>query len=566
MQLLVSTLVGFSLIFVCFLIIFPENSTRVFVQQLINIFENFNDITQQQVSAFLGVTQIHDTSNTLASLAATHNKIDDLITDLVQKKRMVRREPSYNAIAPTDVSELTSLIKTLRVPIQGLGHSRAMEQNMRKAEKSVVQDMEHMKDDPLDTDNEEKDDLGRPRSYYGGTDEEEEDDEDEDDQDMPAIIGLQLPPTNSSFSSIASSTCGRTRKRKVRWDDSMKVMTYWREDYDEVLNIVKPTYLELTDACSVAVKESVKRLRRLQNIDPRYQDKPFFYKYYYRWKVGAERVENEKLEFDYLRIADPSIVLLEAVKRFHQHRLIGLEKLYTKSGVPRRILFLLLKFQFNLHAYAESVYTLTSLIYELDQVRLKKKVWWPHLSFRKWFYQSHKTEESFDLDTPCSIAEASHPTTLKKALSKNATSYQALPDLEKNGCTLYKLDTLDRGQAHTPNEHHHRHPYDHGEKRNRPVSPWLQNTLDPLEYHDPDVAYPETPTQRFFFSIYTFLIKNLYTEDAAFSFRAAVVVALLSLPGFLELSVRWYNEVRGQWAVVVALIWMGPSVGSNFFG
>lgn len=553
-----SILVGFGLIFVCFLCIFPENSTRVFVQQLITVFETFNDITQQQVTAFLGVTQIHDIPNTLNTLAVNHNKIDLLITNLVQKKRAVRRELSFNAIAPTDVSELTSLIKTLRVPIQGLGHSRAMEQNMRKAGKTVAQNMEHLKEEDVHIDD-ERDEQGRPRSYYGGT----TDDDDDDDQDISDTVGPQFPSSNNSYSSTSStSTFRHTRKRKTRWDDSMKVMTYWRGDYDEVLNIVKPTYLELTDACSEAVKESVKRLRRLQSLDPRYQDRPFFYKYYYRWKVGAERVEKESLEYEYARLLDPSIALFEAMKHFHQHRLIGLEKLYTKSGVPRRILFLLLKFQFNLYAYAESVYTLTSLIYELDQVRLEKKIWWPHLPFRKWFRQSNKAEEYFDLDTPCSIAEASNPTTLKKTLSKNAVPH----DLEKNGRRLYEPDKPNRGHAHSPTEHHNKHPYDHGEKPNNHVNPWLQNTLDPLEYHDPDVAYPETPTQRFFYSIYTFLVRYLYTQDAIFSFRAATVVALLSLPGFLEQSFRWYEEVRGQWAVVVALIWMGPSVGSNFFG
>lgn len=557
-------MVGFGLIFFCFLLIFPENSTRVFVQQLITVFETFNDITRQQVTTFLGVTQIHNIPNTLETLAVNHNKIDVLIANLVQKKRMVRREPSYNAIAPTDISELTSLVKTLRVPIQGLGHSRAMEQNMRKAEKTVAQNMEHLRDEASETDSDERDELGRPRSYYGGTTDEDDDD---DDQDIPDIVGPQLPSSNTSISSTSSTyTCGRTRLRRTRWEDSMKVMTYWREDYDEVLNIVKPTYLELTDACSEAVKESIKRLRRMQNLDPRYQDKPFFYKYYYRWKVGSERVKKESLEYEYARLVDPSLALYEAMKKFHHHRLIGLEKLYTKSGVPRRILFLLLKFQFNLYAYAESIYTLTSLIYELDQVRLKRRVWWPHLGFKKWFGQSKKAEEYFDLDTPCSIAEAASPTTLKKTLSKNANAIPVPLDLEKGEHKLYKIKTPNRGHAHSPTEHHKGHPYDYGEAPNKRVNPWLQNTLDPLEYHDPDVAYPETRIQRIFYSIYKFLMKYLYTQDTIFSFRAATVVAMLSLPGFLEGSYKWYNEVRGQWAVVVALIWMGPSVGSNFFG
>ncbi|GAA5810877.1 hypothetical protein MFLAVUS_004305 [Mucor flavus] len=571
LRLLVSTLVGFALIFTCFLVIFPENSTRTFVQHLIKVFEKVDSITERQVSAFLQVTQ-SGKSDLNDSLTSIHNTVDTMITTLVQKKRMVRREPSYNYIAPTDVSELSSLIKTLRVPIQGLGLSRAMEENMRKAETKVFQDMEEMKD-MLDEEEQDGHFVRKPRSFYGGTDDEEEstDDDDDTDQDISDFIGPQVPPssTSSSFSTTSTTDSSRTRKRRVRWDDSMKVMSYWRQDYDDVLNIVKPTYLELTEACSLAVKESVKRLRRLQGLDPRFEDKPCLYIYYYRWKVGEEQMKKESEEFEYARLADPSLPLFEAMKRFHGQRLVGLEKLYTKSGVPRRILFLLLTFQFNLHAYAESVYTLSSLIYELDQVRIKKKIWWPHLSISKWLFQRHKTEESYALDTPSSIIDAVNPLTLQKTLSRRATIQRDLQnqeDLERNGSTTYKMETLNRGQAHSPEEHHFKHPYDHAEKPKPRVSPWLQNTLDPLEYYDPDVAYPTTATQRFFYSIYTFLVKYLYTEDTAFSFRAAVVVACLSLPGFLESSVRWYNEVRGQWAVVVALIWMGPSVGSNFFG
>lgn len=547
---------------------------------------------------------------------------------------MVRREPSFNTLAPTDASDLTSHIKSLRVPLQGLGLSRAMEENMRKAEKTVFADMEKEQ-----AEEEEEGQLiptsmmipqskfKRPRSYYGCTDDEDEEDCSDDDISIATIASQSPPPAedspasppandtapnsaNSSVTSVASSTatntihsisapttptCNtfkdegiRSRRRKIRWDDSMKVMSYWRQDYDDVLNIVKPTYLELTNACSTAVKESVKRLRRMQNLDPRFQDKPFFYKYYYKWKVGAEQEAQEKQEFEYDLSCDPSVQLYEAIQRFHEHRLIGLERLYTKTGVPRRILFLLLTFQFNLHAYAESIYTLTSLIYELDQIRLKRKFWWPHISFGKWLLQSHKTDESYELDSPYAIKTTQEPVTLQRTLSKSASMIRAAAaagasqestegqqqqgnvDLEKQQSphqqqrVLYRLDTLHRGQAHSPKEHVHQHAVK--EAPIEYINRWRRNELDPLDYHDPDVAYPTTATQRFFYRSYIFLRKNLYTADAAFALRAAVIVACLSLPAWLESSCRWYNAARGQWACVIALIWMGPSVGSSFFG
>lgn len=590
------TIVGFMLIFTIFLVVFPENSTRIFVQDLIKVFESFDGIIQRQVIAFIKFNRGPSMSiDQTESLATIHQTVDTLITSLIQKKRMVIREPSFNAIAPMDVSEMTSLVKKLRVPLQGLGLSRAMEENMRKAEKNVFEavpsetmnnQQEGEEEDPLATDNEGQNlppPFARPRSYYGGTDDEEDDSSNDDtaavttDDDASTYSASHTPSTaNTSTTSLVSDNAPSPRRRKVRWNDHMKVMGYWRQDYNDVLNIVKPAYLELTDACSLAVEESVKRLRRMQNLDPRYQDKPFFYEWYYKWKVGSKQASEEALANEYNRMHDPSVPLFEAIARFHQHRLVGLEKLYTKSGVPRRILFLLLTFQFNLHTYAETIYTLTSLIYELDQIRIKRRFWRPHISLRKWFFQGHTAEDT--LDSPNAMADTINPTSLQRSMSRRATLIAAaaaaattnsppVVDLEAQK-VLYKLETPHRGEVHSPSEHHERHPYDLTEKR-RPsqnINPWRQNTLDPLEYHDPDVAYPTTSTQRFFYSIYLFCVKYLYTADAAFSFRAAIVVAFLSLPGFLEDSVRWYNEARGQWAVVVALIWMGPSVGSNFFG
>lgn len=524
------------------------------MQHLIKSLEAFDKITTAQTTSFLRVNSGPPMEVTNKSLAEINNTVDTLISALVQKKRMVRREPSYNTVAPTDISEMTSLIKKLRVPIQGIGLSRSMEENMRNAEKDVLEKVKM--DDNI---------HGRPRSYYGGTDDEEEQD---DGSISDEEVSGDIVTSNSSFTSTNELTVtSRTRRRNLLWDDSVKILSYWREDYDDILEYIRPIYLELSDACSVTVSETVKRLRRLQGLDPRYQDKPSIYKYYYRFKNGKTKVEEEGAKFIYDRKVDPSVHLFKAMRKFHEHRLNGLERLFTKSGVPRRILFLLLTFQFNLHLYTETLYTLASLVYEMDRARDKKKFWWPHIKLTQWLFKSQPTEDVFDMDTPVAIAETTNPLSLQRSLTRRATLIQHAADIEAQPQhTLYRLETPHRGKVHTPTEHHTFHPYDHAENPSKFVSPWRQNTLDPLDYHDPDVAYPTTRTQYFFFRVYLFLMRNIYTADVAFSIRAAVIVAVLSLPGFLPESIEWYNEARGQWAVVVALIWMGPSVGSNFFG
>lgn len=508
--------------------------------------EGFDYITQHQVNAFL------QSEHHVDSVAVIHKKVDLLVSTLIQKKRMVRREPSYNVIATTDVSELTTLIKQLHVPLRGLGISRAMEENMRNAERKVME-RGNQQDDEMH--------IKRPRSYYGGTDDEEE---------AEALEVSDSEEEESTESNETTCSSQQLRQRKVQWEDSMKVITFWKTDYDEILNVVRPTYVHLALACSEAVKESVKRLRRMQSLDPRYQGKPFFYKYYYRWKVGAEKEKEEEKAFYYDPSVDPSIPLYEAIRQFHEQRLVGLNKLYTSTGVPRRILFLLLTFQFNLHTFAKLLYTLTSLIYELDLNRSRRQLWWPHLSFTKWLFQDHQTEASFDLETPAAIAGTTHPLAIQDSLRRRATLIAAsaathrrssIVDLESQlqKKPLYKLETPYRGQVRTPDEHRQ------GHLEKVVINPWRRNALDPMDYHDPDAAYPTTKRQHFFYNVYLFIIQYVYTADAAFAFRAIIVVVALSLPAFLEDSIGWYSESRGQWAVVVALIWMGPSVGSNFF-
>ncbi|KAI9486133.1 MAG: hypothetical protein EXX96DRAFT_31773 [Benjaminiella poitrasii] len=575
LQVLVPTLVGFLLIFIIFLLVFPENSTRVFIQHLIKSFETFDGITQRQVAAFLKVSK---TDGPRAdSLATIHQAVDSLTTTLIQRKRMVRREPSFNAISPTDVSEMTTIVKQLGVPLQGLGLSRAMEENMREAEKSVFRPSSSSDDNQSEA---SPHFFGRPRSYYGGTDDEDESDDDSMAEMIPTdeegTMSAVDSPHPSTSTSDRSSSQARQRRVPIRWEDSMKVMTYWREDYDLVLVIVRPIYIELTEACSEAVQESIKRLRRLQDLDARFQDRPWLYKYYYRWKVGARQEREERRQFAYDPSQDPSVPLSKAIERFQQHRLTGLDRLYTSRGVPRRILFLLLGFQFNLHAYAEQIYTLSSLIFELDRSRTRRRFWMPSTPLRKWFLQGHTMEENYELDTPGAIAEISTSATeLQRTLSRQlSTTMRDNLSAEKLP-RLYKLNSLQRGEIHTAEEHqlqfHATKPT--GCSQLEPETtvvwwcPWRRRPLHgPEGYHDPDVAFPTTATQRFFYSFYLFCIECIYTADAAFAFRAAFVVAFLTLPGFIESSVGWYNEVRGQWAAVVALIWMGPSVGSNFFG
>ncbi|KAG2217683.1 hypothetical protein INT45_008334 [Circinella minor] len=329
----------------------------------------------------------------------------------------------------------------------------------------------------------------------------------------------------------------------------------------------------------------------MQHVDPRYQNKPIFSRLFawYNGSLHTSEGEDEKH-------TDPSEPLLRAIQKFDDQRLTGLERLYhydTGKPIPRRILFLLLHFQFNLRGYAERVYTLSSLIYEMDQQRRgRRRIWLPTLSIRKWWFSKRALEADIGLDPPATIVENQHPSnSLQHTLSRRTTTIlnnMTSLDLPPVETPSYSDDDEyeDENRNGNVNENgnqcirrrrpHRRYVRGHlsvpvrGQlskpKKRKRSSVVISKGLDPTMYHDPDVAYPTTRTQRIFYKGWMFMKKFLYTGDTIFALRACIVVIALSLPAFIEESIEWYMRVRGQWAPIVALVWMGPSVGSNFFG
>ncbi|KAG0185504.1 hypothetical protein DFQ28_009219 [Apophysomyces sp. BC1034] len=555
LSLYIPVLVGFFLVFIINITIAPENSTVTFIGQLTKLLDSFDGIARRQVDGFLHLNTLEDQSfgRTLPEpLAKIHQTLDSQILPLISTKRVIRREVGFNYIAPVDVSALTKMVKAMRIPIQGIGLSRVMESNMRKAEikhRLAERLRKFAAKDELDptfhtnntdsihttnsdsdvntsTDSEDSDDY----DPYGEDEEEEQTEEDD--------LGIRSSSPSTPRAPVRSAVGFEGRPylegETVHMDEAAFTTSAWRKEYNEVMNQMRPIYLDLVNACTDAVDESIKRLLRMQHIDPRLQDKPFFYRFFRKLAPLSEP-----------RNVDPSLALLAAIERFDRHRLIGLDRLYTCQS-PRRILFLLLLFQYNLREYCEKVYTLSSLVYEMDSIRTKRKMWIPHISLRKLLKSKSKSEEDFDLDVPKAIAE-NNPLTLQRTL----THHTAMLEIEEPQPRLFAPA---RGVV--------------GQKASQPTaaSSLSENKLDPLTYHDPDVAFPATPFQRFCYKIYTFSIEYLYTAETLFALRAASLVMLLSLPAFLNSSVGWYNNVRGQWSVVVALIWMGPSMGSNFFG
>ncbi|KAI8059103.1 hypothetical protein BC940DRAFT_314415 [Gongronella butleri] len=797
---LIPPLAGFLTIFLVFLILGPDNSTRFYVQDLVKTLEVFSDITRQQVQGFFqshyqGIVKEVPAAPVPDTPAEIHNKIDSLLLALIHRKRTVCREISFNTVSPVDAKELTKLLKRLRVPLHGVAIGRVMASNLRKLDliqrtmqpasavtlhkspmpcgsplRNSASHMSHASSrsnsrsstnsppepqaDTSSAGNRANDGSAAPpgsitllvpplnkqptpksssspdlvpSSWYG-------DDDLEDDQQKQLEAQYQqqqhqhhlqqlqrlrhepnansatarekllhvqqlhqFPPCPSpsilvhepSLASSHASTAPSTPRQSVTLEEGAATASIQHDEYMAVLQQSRATYIDLVSACSIAVDETIKRLRRMQNIDPRTQNKPFFVRFWRQYRGTP----NTAIMYDHN--VDPSLELLTAIQQFDAKRLMGLGLLYNRDKHPRRALLMILLFQFNLRTYAEILYTLSSLVYDMDQVRHQRRFWLPSVSLHKLFWK--KRETAYDLDAPSALTQQQQSSTsnLQRTLTHHTVLLQSFIDVkhdqspspppnddktkENNHNTaptstscrftdeevnvaapiprplhddddeddendenddesemddrprasrLYSLSYPVRGQVPCREEtrkwfhqHYHEPSVDNGNvlqryasatrrrishpltstttdqprqqqqvprrppNRRRKTLPMLlklnqwrqqftRNTrkiipktfLDPYTYHDPDAGYPTTRSQRFFYWIWEFSRNYVYTSDTAFALRAAVLVVLLSLPGFLDQSVLWYTKARGQWAPVVALIWMGPSVGSSLFG
>ncbi|ORX53644.1 hypothetical protein DM01DRAFT_1383643 [Hesseltinella vesiculosa] len=755
-------LVGFLAIFLVFLLLAPENSTTFFVQDMVKTLETFSDITRQQAQGFFQSNYNGVIKETQAQVPDTpaeiHNKIDVLLLSLIQRKRNVCREVTYNAVSPTDAKELTKLLKRLRVPLHGVSIGRVMATNLRKLDliQRTMMTNSHgptapMRGTPLRlssysgrpdmaiqspsprppafflnsnasyvrTVGNGDDEDPVPASWYGDDDllqEQQIQLEHQFQQQQqqhclqqihrlanndspnpshhrtgPSPSILMREPTPSILSASPSppvDSSSSTPRQSVTLEENTALASIQHDEYISVLQQTRPIYINLSSACSVAIDETIKRLRRMAGIDPRYQNKPWIYRFVRQHVLHDP--PNSAIMYD--PTVDPSLDLLRAIQQFDAKRLVALSRLYNHQKYPRRALLLILLFQFNLRTYAEIVYTLSSLVYDMDQVRRHRRFWFPNISLQKFF--AMKREPAFDLDAPSAITQhqtssnlqrtLTHHTVLMQSFVNDSLAYQqknrhrqtlqrhneepadqeihddidGIQDADAppsrssrssssdddNDPSSSSLDTFSfqgidvekimeddaamdstvkalsrsltypvRGQVLTEEDARHTWFRLGLKKTNSSMRRTTSNSasgsaaaprrrssvsqkkatsppllvklhrwrrlfsrrtgnvlpsyfLDPYTYHDPDAGYPTTRAQRFFYRCWEFGHNYIYTSDAAFALRAAILVVCLSLPGFLEQSIGWYSRTKGQWAPVVALIWMGPSVGSCFFG
>jgi hypothetical protein len=493
-------------------------------------FNQIDDIFSEHVARFLR----RGPQRPAMPLPTINGTLQTMVMNVVDAKRVIRREATINRLAPSDVRDITNLVKKMRVAVQGIVLASSMQSNMDshlESEGAHFVRIDTFRSEIPPPVSEYATDIDLKYRHTG-------------DNNENSDLDIWADAHDSFQSEIFPPEQYPPKQRKGSLLEDIL------ESYEQVINIIEPTCSELAHACSIALKDSIAKLKKTQNYDPRYHNRPFFYRF-----LCSVR-DSYHSEDDDLHI-DQSVQLLEAIKKFEESRLQGLERLLRSDGkTPHRALFLILLFHFNLRDYAEKLYTLSSLTYEIYTIRKKRKLWFKHVSIRKFLLgRKHDGLEDLGLDAPQATNDETAAILVRSRTLRNAHSAHQ-PDT---------LPSLRRGRARSFQHPKTRESVDGPERvdRGQPVDD--HNPLDALEYRDPDAMLPSNRFENFCYSIW--LHRGLvYSPEVAFALKACILVVLLSLPAFIESSMNWYADSLGQWAVVTGLVWMGPSIGSNTFG
>lgn len=191
-------------------------------------------------------------------------------------------------------------------------------------------------------------------------------------------------------------------------------------------------------------------------------------------------------------------------------------------------------FEYNLGEHANRLRSLIACIEEIESTRLKRKLWFPHLTLRKYF---RSTDVNPNMGGPVGSVpggmngggEASNPGNA----DLNLTQTMSRPDMLNSRVEDAELTGS-------------------------------RNRLGVLFSRDPDINPPETAFERLFYKIHIYT-RWMSSIDAMFALKTSAGFVLLSLPAFLSQSYGWFFAWHGQWATVTLMMWMFPMAGMFTF-
>lgn len=442
------------------ILIWPEDTANNCIAMFQTTLNSFNTLLTQQTEVFLQDPDLA-LPQQATPLSVIHNNLQGNILMLIESKRAVQREIFYSKLTAKDFSYLTKLVKSMRVPLHGIGLSRCIEQEMYDAQ-------------------------------TGGT------------LKLWQTTALGLHPNINDSSSVQSVA-------PISDTDSSFQSEQLIQEYKEILNILRPICNTLASECTSAVSECMSRLNCLHNGK--------------RNTPGAQK-DGSTLSDD----GEPFTQRLRtAIETFEKDRTTGMDHLFQNRQNQRdlhRALLILLSFQYNLRLYAEGVLEMAEYITTLEKERCKKRVCWPNITFQKWIKGASRAD-----------------------------------DITANGNQLNEGNADRQLERSASRINYQQAPVD----ISAVTSAWEQHPAGRYIRRDPDVLAPSTGWERFFYGLYKFKIWLLEPETLTVV-KTSIGCVLLALPAYFPSSALWYNEWRGQWAVITLVFWMFPSSGLLIFG
>ncbi|KAI9025841.1 hypothetical protein CLU79DRAFT_66381 [Phycomyces nitens] len=221
----------------------------------------------------------------------------------------------------------------------------------------------------------------------------------------------------------------------------------------------------------------------------------------------------------------PSEKLQQSINQFDEmagDRLEYFRNIYRGgSSSEHRSLYLIYLYQYNIRENALCTLKLIKYMEELEQTRPGRRLWFPHMTIKKWF-------QSPDVDAN---------------IGGDANNYGEMN--QQQGMTLVRTATRQDLTVSSAN----------GEKRS------VTKKVNGRVYvRDADVEAPTTIRERFFY--WTQSVSDwLFETDTVFAFKTAAGVVFGAIPCYMASQASWYFAWHGQWALITLVLWMTPMTG-----
>jgi hypothetical protein len=289
--------------------------------------------------------------------------------------------------------------------------------------------------------------------------------------------------------------------------------------FTDALNGIRPAASTLADLCYKATDEGATRVAAM-HYHPRTTLNSILWPFPRLWISKSNSAPQEST----VSSRDVKLALNRFEKMSVSNDVFSKFLCMNAADIPRNgPLYLLFLYIHSLKQHATRIVALMELVEGMEERRTHYRLWFPHQTLKKWL-------RSDEVNTGTGVDLNNYENQMGAELARMSTR----PDNRDSddGPTeqvfgVKKTSTKVRG--------------------------------------DPDVTGPESPTQWFFYGIYR-AIKWMTDPTTFFALKTGVGVVILAIPAWRVQDAAWYNQWRGQWAMITLVLWMFPAAGFFVFG